>query len=94
MNDLDFNAIIIDLSDKLESETLNYLNRQFKQEEDSDLILNLVLSAHTSSLVNIMRAIAQDNEGVAPSVNKFIKDLLEFVSLRHKIEITKFHRDH
>jgi hypothetical protein len=94
MKEIPHKEFIIELSDLLEIECLKFCADKFKESEESGLILNLILSAHLSSLVNIMRAIANDNHGVKPATDEFIKELLEFVSSKHHMQFGKFYRDH
>lgn len=94
MNDDDFNSIVIELSDTLELDTLMYLNKKFSKEEDSNFILNIVLSVHISSLVNIMRSVSREDVSVSKNVDNFVKDLIGFVEHRLKVQISKYQRQH
>lgn len=93
MKEIPHKEFIVELSDILEIESLKFFADKFKEYQESGLILNLVLSAHLSSLVNIMRAIANDNHGVKPAVDEFLKELLDFVSSKHHIQFGKVYRD-
>jgi hypothetical protein len=93
MKEIPHKEFIVELSDILEIECLKFFAEKFKAPEESGLILNLVLSAHLSSLVNIMRAIANGNHGVKRATDEFIKELLDFVSSKHHMQFGRFYRD-
>lgn len=86
--------IIIGLSDELEVITLKFLSQNIKTIEDSNYILNLILSSHISSLISLMKCIAEDNKGMKIKVDEFINELLTFLSRTYSVSCNKYHREH
>lgn len=87
MNDK-FKKLTKDLADTLAIQTGQSLNKYFKHEDSqhtSDL-LNLVLSAHLSSLANCMGALADDHADIKKMVDIFIDKLISYVETLHPIK--------
>lgn len=84
--------MIIELSDIIELETLKFFYNKYKDEVESDIILNLIVSSHLSSLTNLMKGVARDNPIVSANVNKFLEKLIDLISQSHKMEFHQFKR--
>lgn len=66
-----------------------YYSEHFKDGCETGLVLNLTISAHISSLVNMMRDIAEDSTGndIKKKVDSFVEKLLLFISQTFKMDI-------
>lgn len=92
MNDK-FKKLTKYLADTLAIQTGESLNRYFKNEDSQDTsdILNLVLSAHLSSLANCMKALSEPHPDINKRVDVFIDKLTSYVSTLNPItNIEKF----
>jgi hypothetical protein len=84
------------LSDILLNKTLKFILEIFESNKAIELqatpLLNIVLSSHVSSLLNIMPLIAGDNENIKKNINEFLNKLTLFIEdfTNKKIEVIRF----
>jgi len=78
--------LVDEMSDSLREHSFKFLSEKLQEEEKMSDILNLILSAHLSSLCNLMKFIAEDNEEISITTKKFLTELLLFISKCHPVE--------
>lgn len=52
-------------------------------------VINIIFSAHVSSLYSLLLLIAEENDDIKKSVQLFLDRLLEFISKQHIVEVWK-----
>lgn len=78
--------LIDEMSNSLREHSLKFLFKKLQDEEQLSDILNLILSAHLSSLCNVMKFIAEDHEEISITTKKFLTELLLFISNCHPVK--------
>ncbi len=79
-----FTQLTIDLSDHLERVTMAFLISNLEEEENITDVLNIILSAHISSLFSLMRTACDDNPE-REKVEEFIDKLMKYISTLNPI---------
>lgn len=85
MNDR-YKKLTIELSDVLWTEALQFLANNLENEEETSDIINLVLSAHLTSMCNLMKWTSDDHPHISKRVNEFIEEVLSFIAKIHPIK--------
>lgn len=87
MNDKD-KKHVIQLHANYRQQTLKFLTDLLTSEKERDTsdLINIILSAHLSSLSSDMHFISEDHEEMNKLVDEFIKKLLNFVKTLHPIK--------
>lgn len=88
----EFKKMVVELDEIISDHVFLYFTKNFKSECESGILLNLVISSHISSIVNMMTIIAKNSDGnsdVIKNVDLFVKKLIRFIEQDHKLEMEK-----
>lgn len=86
MNESKQKELIFQLSEHLKKETWQFLIKNFEENTDISNLLNIILSGHISSIINLMSLSAKGNEEAEVKVKKFLSELNNFLSERFQTE--------
>jgi hypothetical protein len=75
-----FKKFIAPLCDDLMKITALFIKLNLNEVEKKHEVINLILSAHISSIANLMRDATRDNDNDFAMTNKFLKDLMKSLS--------------
>lgn len=81
-----FKKLTVELCDELKVKSYEFLLNKLNKEEDTTNVINLVLSAHLSSLFTCMIEIASNHTEHTEKVKKFIENLTKYISTLEPIE--------
>jgi hypothetical protein len=87
-----YKNLTIKLSDLLELSVYDFCLENLNSTENTSDLINLVLSAHISSLFNHMKGISNGNEEITKNVNNFIEKISEAIQLSdpiNKVEVIR-----
>ena len=72
-------VLIRNFSNELKVKSRKFLINNLNKEEDASDVLDLILSSHLTSIINLMEAFSEEHPHIKKKVNFFIKDLMEFL---------------
>lgn len=82
--------LIEEMTDLLENLSLSFMVKAFKStEQDTSDLINLVLSSHISSMLNLMNKLSHEHPEMNVLVKKFIANLVYHISKQNPIEKIK-----
>ena len=73
---------IEELSNLLQIQTMTFFVKKFKDPEEKNKIINLLISGHISSLLSLMRVIAEENTDIKRRIDKFMEKLIKFLKIK------------
>ncbi len=80
-------------SDEIETKASKFLINNLNKEENTNDVLDLILSSHITSIINLMRYFSEEHPHIKEKVNFFIKDLIEFLAGGFKLEVERIKKD-
>ncbi len=78
--------LTVELSDILQHTTAKFFINRCKKIENVSEMLDLILSSHTTNIINLMRYTAKDHPGIEKHVNIFIEEFLAFLQKNHELQ--------
>lgn len=89
-----FKHLTVELAHLLQLKSSVFLLEKLNNEENTSDVINLILSAHMSSLFNSMMNIAEEHEQIKNKVNNLITNMIVFIQKEdpiHNVEVLRGH---
>lgn len=90
--DTRFNNHVIKLQIAIAKCFLDFQDAELNDNEDMSYVLNLILSAHISSLVHCLKCASEQNENAKNIIDEFIKELETFLRVNHEFRIVNINQ--
>lgn len=85
--DIKVKDLMMELCDVLQKTSAEFLINRCKKVESISDMLDLILSSHVTSIVNLMKHTSSPDARIKKKVLLFIQELLQFLSKHHMLEV-------